>query len=221
MEFRPPLTMEGRYIRLVPLSRSHAAGLTEAGKSPEIWRWILTGFSGTPEAMKGLVDLLLSRQADGTDLAFTMLLRSDGRPVGMTRYLGIDRPNRNVEVGGTWIPPELWRTPVNSESKLLMLSNAFDSEGCERVQFKTDLRNVRSQRAIERLGATREGVLRRHALRTDGSFRDSVVYSIVRSEWPDVRSRLTTALARPWAGAAATHSRPSPRSVESDGAARI
>jgi N-acetyltransferase len=198
MEFRPPVTLEGEYIRLVPLMPEHIAPLAQAGKEPEIWRWMPYGYCGTEEAMRGLVDFILQAQTSGTDLAFTTVLRRDGQPIGMTRYLGIDRRSRNVEVGGTWIQPTLWRTPINTESKLLMLRHAFDEEGCERVQVKTDTRNVRSQRAIERLGAQREGVLRQHMIRADGTLRDSVVYSILRSEWPDVRQRLETALKRPW-----------------------
>jgi N-acetyltransferase len=198
MEFRTPITLEGRYIRLVPLLRSHAEPLVRAGKDPDIWRWMRYGYCGTEDAMDRMIDLLLERQSAGVDLSFTVLLRPGDRPVGMTRYLDIDRPNRNVEVGGTWYSSELWRTPVNSESKLLMLGNAFDAEGCERVQLKTDLRNVRSQRAIERLGAVREGVLRHHIVLPDGALRDSVVYSILRSEWPQTRRRLDKALAPPW-----------------------
>lgn len=198
MRFRPPLTMRGRRIQLIPLSRTHIAALVRAGKDPEIWRWMQYGYVGTEEAMGRHVDLLLARQSAGSDLPFTILLRPEDRPVGMTRYLGIDRPNRNAEVGGTWLDSDLWRSPVNSESKLLMLSNAFEVEGCERVQIKTDVRNVRSQQAIERLGAEREGVLRQHMVRSDGTLRDSVVYSILRSEWPAVRRRLEKVVERPW-----------------------
>jgi N-acetyltransferase len=199
MEFHPPVTMEGRYIRLVPMLRGHIEPLATAGKDPEIWQWLVVGYGGNADAMSRIVELLLARQSEGTDLCFTVLLKPDDRPVGMTRYLNIDRPNRNVEVGGTWYARELWRTPVNTDSKLLMLTNAFEAEGCERVQLKTDVRNIRSQRAIERLGAQREGVLRQHMLRPDGTFRDSVMYSILRStEWPGVRERLESTLAQPW-----------------------
>lgn len=215
-EFRTPISMEGQYIRLVPLRRSHVAGLTKAGKDPEIWRWMRFGYCGTPEAMGRMVEVLLDRQAQGIDLPFTVLLRPDDRPVGMTRYLDIDRPNRNVEVGGTWYSSDLWRTAVNTESKLLMLANAFETEGCERVQIKTDLRNVRSQRAIERLGAVREGVLRQHIVLPDGTLRDSVVYSILRPEWPAARRLLQQALERPWSPPLAPG-----RRRRSDGAARI
>ncbi|HLY76332.1 MAG TPA: GNAT family protein [Thermoplasmata archaeon] len=215
MDFRPPVTLEGRYIRLVPLTRPHVEPLAQIGKDPEIWQWLPYGYCGTDEAMGRLVDLLLRRQSEGDDLAFTVVLRPDDQPVGMTRYLGIDRLNRNVEVGGTWFAPSLWRTPVNSESKLLMLGHAFGAEGCVRVQLKTDRRNLRSQQAIERLGSHREGVWRQHMLRSDGTFRDSVVYSILDTEWPTVRLRLERTLQRPWERPARTGP------AGSDGAARI
>ena len=198
VEFREPISLDGEHIRLVPLLRSHAESLASAGRDPEIWQFMRVGNCGTPEAMGRMIDLLLERQAAGVDLPFTVVLRPDDRPVGMTRYLDIDRPNRNVEVGGTWYSRDLWRTAVNSESKLLMLGHAFEAEGCERVQLKTDLRNLRSQRAIERLGAVREGVLRQHIVLPEGKLRDSVVYSVLRPEWPAVRARLKSALERPW-----------------------
>jgi N-acetyltransferase len=198
IDFRTPVTLEGRIIRLVPLNRAQLPALVQAGKDPEIWQWMPYGYCGAEEAMARLFDLIEARQSQGTDLAFATLLRPDDRPVGMTRYLNIDRGNQNVEVGGTWLDPKLWQTPVNTDSKLLMLGHAFEVEGCQRVQIKTDVRNVRSQRAIERLGAQKEGIFRQHMVRSDGTFRDSVVYSILRSEWPEVRRRLEAALERPW-----------------------
>jgi N-acetyltransferase len=198
MEFRTPVTLEGRYIRLVPLTRDQIPALVAAGKNPEIWQWLPYGYCGTEDSMGRLVDLISRRESAGIDLAFTTVLRPEDRPIGMTRYLNIERENSHVEVGGTWIDPQFWRTPVNTESKLLMLAHAFDAEGCQRVELKTDNRNLRSQRAIERLGAQKEGVLRQHMIRADGTFRDSVIYGIVRSEWPAVRRRLEAALDRPW-----------------------
>jgi N-acetyltransferase len=198
MDFRTPVTLEGRYIRLVPLTRDQIPALVAAGRDPEIWQWLPYGYCGTEESMHHLVDLIARREAAGTDLAFTTVLRPADEPIGMTRYLNIERSDRNVEVGGTWTDPKFWRTPVNTESKLLMLGHAFDAEGCQRVQLKTDSRNLRSQRAIERLGAQKEGILRQHMIRADGTLRDSVVYSVLRSEWPDVRKRLESALERPW-----------------------
>lgn len=203
MEFRPPVTLDARYVQLVPLVPAHARPLALVGTDPEIWRWMRYGYLGNPEAMSTVIEELLGLQAKGTDLAFTILLKPSLAPVGMTRYLGIDRENQVVEVGGTWLAPTLWRTPVNTDSKRAMLSNAFDHEGCERVQLKTDVRNIRSQRAIERLGAVREGILRHHIRLRDGTYRDSVIYGIVRSEWPEVRRRLDEALQQPWTPPAA------------------
>ncbi|MCI4340604.1 MAG: GNAT family N-acetyltransferase, partial [Thermoplasmata archaeon] len=145
----------------------------------------------------GLVAELLEREAAGTDLCFTVVDRTVG-VVGMTRLLEIDRLHRRVEIGGTWYSRSAQRTPINTECKRLLLSYAFDDEGANRVQFKTDLRNERSQKAIERAGARREGVLRDHMVMPDGYLRSSVIYSIVASEWPGVRSRLDALLARPW-----------------------
>ncbi len=152
--------------------------------------------------MTQVVDRLLERQAEGTDLPFVVLRKPEAVPIGMTRFLDIDRANRNVEVGGTWYDSVYWRTPINTDAKLRLLGYAFEVERVVRVQLKTDLRNVRSQRAIERLGAVREGALRHHRILRDGSLRTSVYYSILEEEWPDVRHRLELALQRPWNGTA-------------------
>ena len=142
---------------------------------------------------------LLGRQQAGTDLPFAVLDRASGAAIGMTRYLEIDRENGAVEIGGTWFDPSYWRTPVNTDTKRLMFGHAFDTERAHRVQLKTDLRNERSQRAIERLGAVREGVLRDHLVNRDGHRRSSVYFSVLADEWPTVRQRLDEMLARPWA----------------------
>jgi RimJ/RimL family protein N-acetyltransferase len=148
--------------------------------------------------MDALIALLLERQKAGTDLPFTTVLRADDRPVGMTRFLHIDRTNLSVEVGGTWLDSALWRTPVNTESKFLLFRYAFETEKVHRVSLRTDLRNERSQRAIARLGAVREAVFRDDRLLADGSFRSSVAYGILASEWPRVRSGLEGMLAHEW-----------------------
>ena len=196
--FRPPVVLDGRYVRLVPLARDLAEELARAGTEPEIWRYMTVGPRSSLDAMRELIELLLQRQADGLDLPFAVLERAGPRAIGMTRFLDIDRSHRRVEIGGTWYSPEYQRTPVNTECKRLLLGYAFEVEGVQRVQLKTDLRNLRSQRAIERIGATREGVLRDHMLLPDGYVRSSVVYSVVRSEWPSVREHLDALLARPW-----------------------
>ncbi len=198
MSFRPPVTLQGRWVALVPLSTDHVPLLLAAGKDPRIWTYMRTGARVSNESMTELVDQLLRSQEAGLDLPFTIFYRPHGTAVGMTRFLDIRRSDRGVEIGGTWIDPRLWRTPVNTESKFLLLRHAFETEGCLRVQLKTDLRNLRSQQAIERLGAKREGVFRKHLVLPDGHVRDSVFYSLTNDEWPGVKARLEGLLAQGW-----------------------
>lgn len=205
--FRVPLTLTGHWVRLVPLERSHARALRGAARDPEIGRLMLEGPGTTLEEMESFISLILERQATGTDLGFTTLVLPEERPVGMTRYLNIDRKNQSVEIGGTWLDSALWRTPVNTESKYLLLRHAFEDERVHRVSLQTDVRNERSRRAIERLGAVREAVFRDDKLLRDGSFRSSVYYGIVVSEWPQVKAALEARLARGWNPPATTGSR--------------
>lgn len=198
--FREPVTLPGRFVRLLPLARAHRDDLRAAARDPEIGNYLLDGPGSTLEDMDRLIALILDRQAQGTDLAFTTARAEDGRPVGMTRYLSIDRPNHAVEIGGTWLGREYWRTPYNTETKYLLLRHAFEVERAHRVFLKTDLRNERAQRAIERIGATREAVLREHLRLRDGHYRTSVYFSVLEGEWPRVKSDLETKLARPWNG---------------------
>jgi N-acetyltransferase len=141
--------------------------------------------------------MLLERQAEGTDLCFTVVHRESGKSIGCTRYLNIDVADRGVEIGGTFYGLAYQRTGVNTECKYLLLRHAFEVWQCIRVQLKTDLINVRSQLAIERLGAVKEGVLRNHMVLPTGRIRHSVVYSIIDSEWPDVKARVEALMARP------------------------
>ncbi len=196
--FRTYPKLEGRFVRLVALDLAHRDPLAAAAQDPEVGRYILTAPGTTPGEMEAVIRTLLDRRAAGTDLPFTTIRVSDSVPVGMTRYLNIDRPNDAVEVGGTWLDRRLWRTPFNTESKYLLLTHAFETEGAHRVYLKTDVRNERSQRAIERLGAVREAVLREHIRLPDGQFRSSVFYGILASEWPKVKRGLEERLARPW-----------------------
>jgi RimJ/RimL family protein N-acetyltransferase len=196
--FRTPVTLTGRYVELVPLEKGHRDALRLAAADPEIGRYLRQGPGRSPEEMDHLIDTLRAAQSDGTDLPFTTRLLPDHRAVGMTRYLRIDRENQWVEVGGTWLDSAYWRTPVNTESKYLLLRHAFEHEEARRVQLQTDLRNERSQRAIARLGAIREGVLREDVRLPDGYFRSSVYYSVLASEWPEMKSRLEAALERAW-----------------------
>lgn len=199
MSFRPPVLLEGRYVRLEPLDPVHLPGLVEAGRAEAIWTYMRTGDHRGPERMRELLLALLAAQEAGTDLPFTVRLRATGEVVGMTRYLNIARADEHVEIGGTWYALPYQRTPVNTEAKLLLLTHAFETEGCHRVEIKTDVLNVRSQRAIERVGFKREGVLREHFRLTD-RYRTSVVYALLLEEWPAVRARLEALRERPWSG---------------------
>ncbi len=201
--FRPPIRLTGERLELVPLERGQAPALLEASRDPEVGRYLVTPPARTLAGLEGQIEVLLARQRDGTDLPFCQLLRATGRPVGMTRFLHIDRTDLSVEIGGTWLERDWWRTPINTESKFLLLRHAFETEGFHRVWLQTDLRNERSQRAIERLGAVREGVHREDRLLPSGRFRTSVVYGIVADEWPRVKSRLEERLERPWSRGAA------------------
>jgi len=197
--FRPPLTLRGRYLELQSLDLRHASGLAEAGRDPEVWKLLRIGPGHPPSVaeMETFIGETLALQAAGEVLPLTIFLRPERTALGIIRFLDIDRPNRAVEVG-TWIDSRYWRTPVNSEAKLLMLTYAFEEEGVHRLQFKTDARNVRSQVAIERLGAVAEGELREAHLVHGGHYRTSKYYSILAPEWPDVKRRLEASLARAW-----------------------
>jgi N-acetyltransferase len=197
--FHPPVTLRGRWVTLVPLALDHVPALARAGRDPEIWQYLRIGPGRTKEEMTALVEHHLAEQEVGAVLAFTILVRPDDRAAGIVRYLEIDRENEAVEVG-TWLTSALWRSPINTEVKLLTMRYAFEEEKVHRFQLKTDVRNERSQRAIDRLGARREGTLREHILRPDGAYRSSIYYSILAPEWPAVRDRLEEMLARPWSG---------------------
>ncbi len=190
-----PITLTGNIVRLHPLAEEHIPELTIAGRDESIWRFMRYGNIDTGDQMQGLVSSLLTAQARGTDLPFAVIQRATGQAIGMTRYLNIDRENRGLEIGGTWYSVAHQRTAVNTECKYLLLKQAFEVFDCIRVQIKTDLRNERSQRAIERLGAVREGVLRNHMILPDGTIRHSVFYSILPDEWPQVKARLEAMLA--------------------------
>lgn len=191
-----PVTLTGLHVRLEPLREDHIVGLSEAGSDPALWQFMLYGNLSRPGAMAGWVRGMLARQAQGTDLPFAVIHLQSGKVAGATRYLNVDAPNRGLEIGGTWYAPNFQRTVVNTACKFLLLRHAFETLGCIRVQFKTDLRNERSLRGIERIGATREGVLRNHMILADGTYRHSVFFSIIESEWPRVKAHLEQLLAR-------------------------
>jgi RimJ/RimL family protein N-acetyltransferase len=191
-----PIVLQGKYIRLEPLGEQHIPDLSIAGRDESIWIFMLYGMVTDEPRMRFWVKDMLSRQARGTDLPFAVVQQSTGKAIGGTRYIDIRPADRGVEIGGTWFGVDYQRTAANTESKYLLLSHAFETLGCIRVQFKTDVRNERSQRAIERLGAVREGVFRNHMVLPDGTIRHSVYYSIIDSEWPGVKANLEEKLAR-------------------------
>jgi RimJ/RimL family protein N-acetyltransferase len=185
-----PVTLTGKFIRLEPLSENHVPDLAQVGIDENIWQFMLYGEIRTEADMHGWVRDILSRQKRGTDLPFTVIQQGSGKAIGCTRYLEIHPEHRNLEIGGTWYGAPYRGTWVNTEAKYLLLRHAFEILGCIRVQLKTDLRNVRSQRAIERIGAQKEGILRDHMILLDGTIRSSVYYSILEYEWPDVKRML-------------------------------
>jgi RimJ/RimL family protein N-acetyltransferase len=185
-----PVTLYTRQVRLEPLSEQHVPDLCAVGLDERIWRYMRYGRVQTEADMRAWVRSLLELQAGGTDLPFTVIWLPDGRVVGCTRYLNIDYSDRWLEIGGSWYGLDYQGTLVNPSCKYLLLKHAFESLDCVRVQFKTDLRNQRSQRALERIGAVNEGVLRNHMILEDGFIRDSVFYSILPSEWPQVKANL-------------------------------
>lgn len=191
-----PVTLLGKYVRLEPMAEAHTPGLAEIGVGQAFWDFMLYGPMNAAEDMTKWVRHILSCADMGTDLPFVVIQLDTDRVAGATRYLNIMRKDRGLEIGGTWYGPDFQRTVVNTESKYLLLKHAFETLGCIRVQLKTDLRNERSQRAIERIGAVKEGILRNHIILPDGRIRHSVFYSILDSEWPDVKRRLEEMLER-------------------------
>jgi RimJ/RimL family protein N-acetyltransferase len=195
MEVRP-VTLTGRFVRLEPLSDEHVSGLAAIGIDETIWQYMPYGQMRSEGDIRRWVQDILARAAESTDLPFAAIDLASGCVAGATRYMEIRPAHRGLEIGGTWYGAAYRRTPVNTECKYLLLEHAFERMGCIRVQLKTDARNERSQRAIERLGAVREGVLRKHLVLPNGYVRDSVYYSVVDSEWPNVKARLQEMLAR-------------------------
>jgi len=190
-----PVVLEGRHVRLEPLSIGHHDALCEVGLNDELWRWIPKPVQSR-EDMLNYIRLALQWQTDGTALPFVTMERSSDRVVGSTRYMNIDQPNRKVEIGSTWIGKPWQRTVVNTEAKYLMLCHAFEKLDCIRVELKTDALNEQSRNAILRIGAKHEGIFRNHIVCASGRLRDSAWYSIIDSEWPQVKATLEEKLQR-------------------------
>ena len=189
MPWLEPVTLSGPHARLEPLSHQHLEGLTEAVKDGELWKLWYT-FIPPPEDMGKEIERRLSLQRAGSMLPFTVF-DSAGDIAGMTTYMNVDTANRRVEIGSTWYARRVQRSALNTQCKLLLLAHAFDDLDCIAVEFRTHFFNHQSRRGIERLGAKLDGILRNHQLATNGTLRDTVVYSIIASEWPTVRAHLT------------------------------
>lgn len=189
-----PITLAGAHATLVPLARDHAPALAEAARDGELWRLFYTSVA-EPDGMHAEIERRLGLQDQGSMLPFTVL-DAAGTPVGMTTYMNIDAVHRRVEIGGTWYAQRVQRTALNTQCKLLLLTHAFDTLDCIAVEFRTHRMNFPSRRAIERLGAQLDGILRNHQRMRDGTLRDSAVYSITDYDWPAVRSNLRLQLDR-------------------------
>lgn len=192
-----PVTLEGRHVRLEPLSMNHLVPLCEIGFDPELWRVGLSVI-GSQDDMKSYIATALQWQAEGTALPFVTIERPSGTVVGSTRFANIDRTHRRVEIGWTWIARRWQRTPVNTEAKYLMLTHAFETLGCIRVELKTDSLNEKSRNAMLRIGAKEEGTLRNHLITQGGRIRHTVYFSVTNDEWPGVKRSLEEKLARPF-----------------------
>lgn len=192
---REPLVLEGDVVRLEPLELEHVAPLAEVALDPEIWRWTLSN-PETPEDLRRYVESALALRAAGSGYPFATIERASGRVVGSTRYHAIEPAHRKLEIGYTFVAPAWQRSAVNTEAKYLMLRHAFETLGMNRVEFKTDALNERSRAALLRIGAREEGTLRGHAITDRGRIRDSVYFSVLASEWPEVKRRLEEKLAR-------------------------
>jgi N-acetyltransferase len=190
-----PVTLEGVHVRLEPLAGSHFAGLSEVAFDPDLWRVNSTAIR-TPEELKSSIDGMLEAQAAGNMLPFVTIERASQRVIGATRFMNIEPAHRRLEIGGTWIAKPWQRTAINTEAKYLMLRHAFEKLGCGRVELKTDALNEQSRRAILRIGAKEEGTLRQHTITWTGRARDSVYFSILDREWPQVKAGLEAKLTR-------------------------
>ncbi|MBI2428168.1 MAG: GNAT family N-acetyltransferase [Ignavibacteriales bacterium] len=194
MEIRP-VVLQGKQVRLEPLTLDHVNALCSVAFDEDLWRIGLTTLR-TKEDVVRYVENALDLQQKGTALPFATLPLSTNKAVGSTRFGNIDIANRRVEIGWTWLGKQWQRTGLNTEAKFLMLRHAFEVWKCIRVEFKTDVLNEQSRRAIVRLGAKEEGILRKHAISSGGRIRDSVYYSILDDEWTDIKQHFTTHLLR-------------------------
>lgn len=185
------MDLQGRRVRLEPLAYTHAADLLAECADPEVWQHLPTPMPTTEEEFRREIWSALAERDAGLREPFAVIDQTTGTAIGSTSFLEVVPDQHRLEIGWTYYGREYWRTEVNTECKFLLLREAFETRGCQRVALKTDVRNERSQRAIERIGASREGIMRNHRLRPDGTWRSSVLYSILAEEWPTVKARLT------------------------------
>ena len=184
-----PVALDGRLVRLAPLSVDHVPALAGVGLDPELWRWTLDQPTDE-EGLRAYVERALAAGAAGREVPFVQIERTTGRAIGSTRFLNISPQDRRLEIGYTWVGRRFWGGGFNPDAKRTLLAHAFDDLGANRVEFKTDALNGRSRAALVAIGATEEGVLRRHQLTSGGRMRDSAYYSVVWDEWPRVREHL-------------------------------
>jgi RimJ/RimL family protein N-acetyltransferase len=190
-----PVTLEGRLVRLEPLGLDHVPGLAEIGLDPAIWRWTIARPSNEDD-LRAWASTAIAARDTGSELPFATIDVATGRPIGSTRYLNYVPEHRRVEIGWTWVAASWQRTGANREAKLLMLDHAFGTLGCRRVEFKTDSNNEKSRAALLGIGATFEGIFRKHMVTPGEGVRHSAYYSVIDDEWPHVRARLEASLPR-------------------------
>jgi len=197
MAFVPPVTLEGRHVRLSPMTRENAEGIAaalgEAAADGNMWESKVTSIP-RPEGARAYVDTALAELDAGVSMPFVTIDRASGRTVGSTRFMNIEAPHRRLEIGTTWIGKSFQRTAINTEAKYLMLKHAFETLRCIAVDLRTHEKNVQSRAAIERLGAKLDGLLRNHRIMPDGRLRNTATYSIIDTEWPEVKARLEARL---------------------------
>jgi N-acetyltransferase len=195
MPWPQPVTLQSRRVNLEPLDQRHCNDLVEAVKDGALWTLWYTSVP-SPEGMQAEIERRLTLQAAGSMLPFTVVDNTTGRAVGMTTYMNVDANNRHVEIGSTWYRKSVQRTALNTQCKLMLLTHAFETLDCIAVDFRTHAFNHQSRKAIERLGAKLDGVLRNHQIASNGTLRDTYVYSIIASEWPTVKAHLTWQIGR-------------------------
>ena len=190
-----PVTLEGRIVRLEPLRPDHVPGLAEVGLDPAIWRWTIARPQSEAD-LRDWADAAIRNREAGTEFPFATIEASTGRPIGSSRYMNIVLDHRRLEIGWTWLAPAWQRSGANREAKLLMLTHAFETLGCRRVEFKTDSNNEPSRTALLGIGATFEGIFRKHMVMPGDGVRHSAWYSVIDDEWPAVKARLEESLRR-------------------------